>query len=88
VSADRAAARYFRRLRGRRRATDDGRLVTFGGRLAVLREVAVDFARCAGRAGGEPLGERQRPGVEVEQRPGPRASRLVDEVRRCAAAAR
>jgi len=55
VSADRAAARYFRRLRGRRRATEDGRLVTFGGRLAVLRDVAVDFARCAGRAGGEPL---------------------------------
>ena len=42
-------------LRGRRRATEDGRLVTFGGRLAVLRDVAVDFARCAGRAGGEPL---------------------------------
>ena len=39
MSADRAAARYFRRLRGRRRATEDGRLVTFGGRLAVLREV-------------------------------------------------
>ena len=55
MSVDRAAARYFRRLRGRRRATDDGRLTTFAGHLAVLRDVVVDFARCEGRAGGEPL---------------------------------
>jgi len=53
--ADRVAARHFRRLRRRRRATADGRLTTFAGRLAVLRDVVVDFARCTGRPGGEPL---------------------------------
>ena len=52
---ERVAARHFRRLRRRSRATEDGRLTTFAGQLAVLRDVVVDFARCAGRAGGEPL---------------------------------
>lgn len=52
---ERVAARHFRGLRRRGRATDDGRLTTFAGRLAVLRDVVVDFARCTGRAGGEPL---------------------------------
>ena len=51
---DAATARYFRRLRRRRRASADGRLETFAGAFAVLREVIVDFARCSGRAGGEP----------------------------------
>ena len=73
MSADRAAAGYFRRLRGRARATGDGRLTTFDGRLAVLRDVVVDFARCAGRAGGEPL-DAARPLHEL------------DELCRCAAA--
>jgi capsular polysaccharide biosynthesis protein len=55
VSAPAAdAARYFRRLRRRRRASADGRLETFAGAFAVLRDVIVDFARCSGRAGGEP----------------------------------
>jgi hypothetical protein len=53
--AERVAARHFRRLRRRRRATRDRRLTTFAGRLAVLRDVIVDFSRCAGRPGGEPL---------------------------------
>ena len=52
---ERGAAQYFRRLRRRRRTTDDGRLSTFAGQLAVLRDVVVDFTRCAGRPGGEPL---------------------------------
>lgn len=53
----RLAARHVRRLRRRRRATGDGRLTTYAGRLAVLRDVLVDFARCTGRPGGEPLEE-------------------------------
>jgi len=53
--ADRVVARHFRRLRRRRRATADGRLTTFAGQMAVLRDVVVDFARCTGRPGGEPL---------------------------------
>jgi len=59
--AERVAARYFRRLRRRRRATADGRLTTFAGRMAVLRDVVVDFSRCAGRPGGEPLDEVAHP---------------------------
>lgn len=55
--AERVAARHFRRLRRWRRATADGRLTTYAGQLAVLRDVVVDFSRCAGRPGGEPLDE-------------------------------
>ena len=56
---ERVAARYFRRLRRRRRATADGRLTSYAGRMAVLRDVVVDFTRCTGRPGGEPLDEVQ-----------------------------
>jgi hypothetical protein len=52
---ERVAARHFRWLRRHGRATADGRLTTFAGRLALLRDVVVDFSRCAGRPGGEPL---------------------------------
>jgi glycoprotein 2-beta-D-xylosyltransferase len=47
--------RYFRRLRAGRRVAADGRLTTFRRECAVLRDVVVDFSRCAGRPGGEPL---------------------------------
>jgi glycoprotein 2-beta-D-xylosyltransferase len=49
------ADRYVQRLRAGRRVTADGRLATYRGVLAVLRDVVVDFARCSGRPGGEPL---------------------------------
>jgi glycoprotein 2-beta-D-xylosyltransferase len=55
--AERVAARHFRWLRRWRRATADGRLATYAGELAVLRDVVVDFSRCTGRLGGEPLDE-------------------------------
>lgn len=53
------ADRYLRRLRARRRATADGRLVTFRGRLAVLRDVVLDPARCIPDGGPDGLARFQ-----------------------------
>jgi glycoprotein 2-beta-D-xylosyltransferase len=50
---------YFRHLRASERAACGGRLRVFDSRVALLRDVVVDFARCAGKPGGEPLGEVQ-----------------------------
>lgn len=50
---------YFRHLRTSERAACGGRLRVFDSRVVLLRDVVVDFNRCAGRPGGEPLAEVQ-----------------------------
>ena len=50
-----SAAGYFRTLTASREVVAGGRIAVYDRRLAVLRDVEVDFNRCSGKRGGEPL---------------------------------
>ena len=50
-----SATGYFRTLTASREVVSGGRLEVFDRRLAVLRDVEVDFNRCSGKHGGDPL---------------------------------